>query len=73
MVKVFKWLDRDEDGFIGSKDLKKSPLLLGDKLTDYQVSEIISEFDLDRDGKLSLEEFANWYVQGREQETGPQR
>ena len=56
--RAFKLVDRDEDGFVGKEDLKESPLT---KCSDERACEILKVFDLNKDGKLGQEEFANWY------------
>ena len=49
--------DRNKDGFVDAKELKKVTTTLGQRLTNEEVDAFMAEADLDGDGKLNYEEF----------------
>ena len=49
--------DRNKDGFVDAKELKKVTTTLGQRLTNEEVEAFMREADIDGDGKLSYEEF----------------
>lgn len=53
----FKKLDTNNDGFITAEELKKLLLYGEEKLSEEEADSIIVEFDKNRDGRISLEEF----------------
>ena len=57
MRQAFKVFDRDRNGYIGAADLRRTMAELGEKLTDYEVYEMIRMADVDGDGQISYEEF----------------
>ena len=50
---AFMFFDCDKDGLISFKDLKNALETLGERMTDGQIEEMISEADLDKDGYLN--------------------
>jgi calcium-dependent protein kinase len=54
---VFKRFDTDRSGYITVDKLKEVLRRLGKAVTDEEVQDMIAEVDLDRDGKISFEEF----------------
>ena len=54
---IFDQFDRDGDGYITVEDLKGALLSMGKDLTDDELRQLISEADLDGDGKVSFKEF----------------
>ncbi|KAH3748475.1 hypothetical protein DPMN_182921 [Dreissena polymorpha] len=54
---AFRVFDRDGNGSIDRKELKYAMKLLGEKLSEMDVSEMITEADTNGDGKISFEEF----------------
>eukprot|EP01012_Entosiphon_sulcatum_P050990 TRINITY_DN699_c0_g1_i1.p2 TRINITY_DN699_c0_g1~~TRINITY_DN699_c0_g1_i1.p2 ORF type:complete len:177 (-),score=57.12 TRINITY_DN699_c0_g1_i1:99-629(-) len=65
---AFKAFDQDDDGFISHKELKDGMYkLIGQKLSDEEVDEIIfeSKFDEDQDGKISFEEFVEFMCESK--------
>ena len=52
MMEAFKVFDRDGNGFISKAELRQIMLTLGEKLTDYEVEDMMKEADVDGDGKL---------------------
>ena len=49
--------DRNKDGYVDAKELKKVTTTLGQRLTNEEVDAFMAEADLDGDGKLNYEEF----------------
>jgi len=54
LKEVFRYLDRDESGFISKDNLKG---LLSKTYTESFINEVISEADIDNDGQISFDEF----------------
>merc|ERR1711962_880054 len=54
---AFKIFDRDRDGFIDMKELKKVTTMLGQQLTEEEVEDFMKEADVDGNGKLDYDEF----------------
>ncbi|OMJ78689.1 hypothetical protein SteCoe_21455 [Stentor coeruleus] len=53
----FKKLDTNEDGFITAEELRKLLLYGEEQLQEEEVDSIITEFDKNGDGRISMEEF----------------
>merc|ERR1712076_257943 len=60
---AFKIFDRDKDGFISTKELKKVTTMLGQQLTKEEVEEFMKEADVDGNGKLDYDEFVKMMLQ----------
>merc|ERR1712183_443936 len=59
LKEAFKVFDQDGDGFISKIELKQTMIQLeGRVLTDLELDEMMSEGDIDSDGRISYEEFA---------------
>merc|ERR1712198_229406 len=54
---AFKIFDRDKDGYISMKELKKVANMLGTMLTKEELEEFMAEADADGNGKLDYDEF----------------
>jgi len=54
---AFRMFDRNKDGYVDAKELKKVTTTLGQTLTNEEVDAFMAEADIDGDGKLSYEEF----------------
>lgn len=54
---TFRAFDRNADGYITVKEIKKTMKDLGETLTDKQAKEMLKTADANGDGKLSREEF----------------
>jgi hypothetical protein len=61
----FTTFDRDSSGFIDLQELKDISRQLGQELSDVELETALSELDLNQDGKISLEEFTQWWKSGR--------
>eukprot|EP00092_Neocalanus_flemingeri_P041456 GFUD01045142.1.p1 GENE.GFUD01045142.1~~GFUD01045142.1.p1 ORF type:complete len:148 (+),score=67.98 GFUD01045142.1:62-505(+) len=60
---AFKIFDRDKDGFISTKELKKVTTMLGTMLTKEEVEEFMAEADVDGNGRLDYDEFVKMLLQ----------
>eukprot|EP00092_Neocalanus_flemingeri_P055917 GFUD01066222.1.p1 GENE.GFUD01066222.1~~GFUD01066222.1.p1 ORF type:complete len:150 (-),score=63.82 GFUD01066222.1:51-500(-) len=60
---AFKIFDRDKDGFISTKELKKVTTMLGTMLTKEEVEEFMAEADVDGNGSLDYDEFVKMLLQ----------
>merc|ERR1711997_171794 len=60
---AFKLFDRDKDGFISTKELKKVTTMLGEQMTNEEVEEFMREADVDGNGKLDYDEFVKMMLQ----------
>merc|ERR1712098_1003289 len=60
---AFKIFDRDKDGYIDMKELKKVTTMLGSMLTKEEVEEFMAEADVDGNGKLDYDEFVKMLLQ----------
>ena len=54
---AFRVFDRDGNGFISVIDLTDVLLKIGEKLSQEEVEELMSEADIDGDGNVNYEEF----------------
>ncbi|MQY08731.1 EF-hand domain-containing protein [Actinomadura macrotermitis] len=55
---TFEMLDTDGDGYISPAELKNLMRAFGQEVSDTRAVEIVVQADRNRDGKISLEEFA---------------
>ena len=55
---TFELVDTDGDGYLSVAELKQLMVALGYEISDTRVVEVVVAADENRDGKLSLEEFA---------------
>ena len=61
-LETFRAFDRNSDGFITAKEIKKTMKDLGEKLTDKQAKDMLKAADVNRDGKLSRDEFYHLFT-----------
>ena len=54
---TFRAFDKNSDGFITAKEIKKTMKELGEPLTDKQAKDMLKVADSNGDGKLSIDEF----------------
>jgi calmodulin len=59
---AFDTFDKDKSGKISSDELRQVMTLLGENLSDMEISEMIREADLDGDGQINYEEFVSMMV-----------
>ncbi|XP_010024216.1 calmodulin-like protein 11 [Eucalyptus grandis] len=57
LKEAFKVFDKDQDGYISPSELRHVMINLGEKLTEEEAQQMISEADLDGDGQVDFEEF----------------
>jgi hypothetical protein len=68
---TFRAFDRNSDGYITAKEIKKTMKDLGETLTDKQAKDMLQVADTDHDGKLSQDEFRNLFTYITHQATTP--
>jgi hypothetical protein len=68
--KVFKSIDVDNSGFLDKNEIKTLSKQLGDELSPEDLEKVFKEVDTSKDGKISLEEFRNWYLYGKVNKLG---
>jgi Ca2+-binding EF-hand superfamily protein len=68
---TFRAFDRNADGYITAKEIKKTMKELGEPLTDKQAKDMLKVADANRDGKLSQDEFRNLFTYITQQATTP--
>jgi len=62
---VFKAFDRDNSGYLDIKEIEQVSAELGHSVSSEEMERLFSEVDENQDGRISLEEFTNWYKSGR--------
>lgn len=66
MLKCFSSLDKDGNGFIEATELKAISKELGRELDSAEADECLKDIDINKDNKISYEEFAKWWLSGRQ-------
>ncbi|CAG7904793.1 unnamed protein product [Brassica rapa] len=66
LAAVFAYMDANRDGRISAEELKKSFKTLGEQLSDQEAEAAVKLSDLDGDGMLDFEEFAQLLKGGDE-------
>ncbi|CAF2203801.1 hypothetical protein YC2023_093047 [Brassica napus] len=66
LAAVFAYMDANRDGRISAEELKKSFKTLGEQLSDEEAEAAVKLSDLDGDGMLDFEEFAQLLKGGDE-------
>jgi hypothetical protein len=62
---VFKNFDKDHSGFIDLKEIIMMSRELKNPIPEGEAELILKDLDTNKDGKVSLEEFTNWWKAGR--------
>lgn len=57
LIAAFRVFDRDGNGFITRDELQTAMEIIGENLTETQLTELLAIADLDKDGKINYEEF----------------
>ena len=65
VASVFNAFDKDHSGFIDVSEIEAVAKELGSELPKMEVEQIVDELDTDKDGKVSMEEFVEWWKTGR--------
>jgi Ca2+-binding EF-hand superfamily protein len=60
--KIFRTIDTDGSGFIEYAELQRLLILLGIRVTPYEMKMIFSLIDCNLSGKINFEEFYVWYT-----------
>ena len=68
---AFNVFDKDGSGFITFEELKQVMESLGEKLTDAEVNEMLTEADEDSDGQVSFEGRSSFFLSSKTQISGP--
>jgi len=66
MRKAFKAFDLDGSGYIDSNELAEVSKELGKALDSAELDECLKDLDQNKDGKISYEEFSQWWLSGRQ-------
>jgi hypothetical protein len=66
MLKCFNALDKDGNGFIEAGELRAISKELGRELDSAEADECLKDIDINKDNKISYEEFAKWWLSGRQ-------
>lgn len=57
MIKAFKLIDEDDKGKINFEDLRNVATMLGEKVSDQEIINMLNAADDDGDGQVNLTEF----------------
>lgn len=63
-LEQFKFFDANDDGYIEYKELKKALNQLNERLSKAEIKLMLTEADVDKDGKINFEEFKEMLVSG---------
>jgi calmodulin len=58
LIEAFRLFDKEGKGYIGIDEIKHLLLMLGESMSNEEIEEIITQADLDGDGKVSYQDFA---------------
>ena len=57
---IFDKFDRDHNGYITMKELKKAMRNLGQKLTFEEIHQMLADIDTDKNGTIDFDEFCKF-------------
>lgn len=57
VINAFRVFDKEGNGLISSSELKHIMMTIGDKMTEEEAEEMVTEADIDEDGMINYEEF----------------
>lgn len=60
---AFEAIDSDQDGYLEPREISNIARILGIGLSEEQLQEAFTELDRNGDGRVSLEEFEDWWNQ----------
>lgn len=66
MRKAFQAFDKDGSGFIDKAELKLVSKECGRELDPAEVEECLRDLDINKDGKITFDEFTKWWLSGRQ-------
>ena len=70
VLQVFKNFDKDGSGFLDLKEIAAVAKELGTELSEPELAQIMQELDTNKDKKVSMEEFVDWWKTGRQERSG---
>lgn len=65
MLKAFQALDKDGNGYIEASELRQISKELGRELDSAEADECLKDIDINKDNKISFQEFSKWWLSGR--------
>ena len=72
LKEVFRLIDKDNNGYINLKELETAMRAFGFELTDFEIIELMKEYDKDGNDNLDLVEFIDLMNKKREQQKDEQ-
>jgi hypothetical protein len=69
IANVFKGFDKDHSGFIELKEIGALAKEMGVVMSPEEAAQIMKEMDINKDGRISMEEFVEWWKSGRQGRT----
>lgn len=64
--KVFDSFDKDKSGYIDVNELADVAKELGRPMDHAELEECMKDLDINKDNKISLDEFSKWWLSGRQ-------
>lgn len=64
--KAFTAFDKDGSGFIDAKELKQISKEAGRELDPAELAECMRDLDVNKDNRISYDEFSKWWLSGRQ-------
>lgn len=64
---VFKNFDKDNSGYIEIREIVGIAKELGSDIPEDEAQQMIAEMDANQDGRISMEEFVEWWKTGRKE------
>lgn len=62
LTEAFRAFDADRSGYISAHELRTVMTNMGAKMTEEEINGMISEIDIDGDGKINFEEFVRLVI-----------
>lgn len=59
LVAAFRVFDRDSNGYITKDELRSAMDMIGESVTDQQLTELLTLADVDKDGRINYEGIIN--------------
>lgn len=72
LKEVFRLIDKDNNGYINLKELETAMRAFGFELTDFEIIELMKEYDKDGNDNLDLVEFIDLMNKKREEQKDEQ-